>query len=566
MKKTHTLMLGMALGLSAVGCKYIAGQVIKAYRDQWANGLTKREGLVEDGIQKGDWAFYYESGQRRAKGRYENDHQVGPWTYYYENGVAEWSGTFDSAGRRTGEWTFNFPDDTLRARGNYIEDSEDGAWEFFGPDGLLERAGQYDNGKLSGPWRYYYAGGKPKAAGLCHRSQRIGPWRVWDESGKETTQEFGTRAGIQIAQAKWSDGTVRRTGVLQNGAPVGRWTCFHENGKPRFSCTVQDGRASGHFEAHDAAGNLIARGVLKGEQFAEGGIAMQNGQSRAIAAGPVPAAPVAEWTTAEVLAAILPETAVGAFIAETKAAIEPTSMLAVVEKPVAPPLAPVAAVVQQIEAQPQRMPAPVQPDLTVTQREEIDSYVLNYLDGPSKARVSRKKYGPASGESQASGPRRRTELEGKPLPVQTLRCVDGSSVDLGTYRGKKRLLVVILRGFLGEVCVYCVAQTEALAQCRERLAALGIEVFVVYPGAKENEQSFEKAYEMTFGKGAPPYRVFYDPDLEVVEKLGISGDLAFPTTLIVDKDGLVQYAYVGEHRADRPAAKELIKVIEGMQQ
>lgn len=144
--------------------------------------------------------------------------------------------------------------------------------------------------------------------------------------------------------------------------------------------------------------------------------------------------------------------------------------------------------------------------------------------------------------------------------------VDGAALDITQYRGKKSVLVVVLRGFVGEVCVYCVAQTEALAQCRERLDSLGIEVVVLYPGARENEESFEKAYAMTFGKGAPPYRVFYDPDLEFVKKLGIVGDLAFPSTFIVDKQGIVQYAFVGEHRADRPAAKRLIELIEGMKQ
>jgi len=192
--------------------------------------------------------------------------------------------------------------------------------------------------------------------------------------------------------------------------------------------------------------------------------------------------------------------------------------------------------------------------------------VLNYLEGPSATRVSRKKYGPAGSENRSSGPGRRAELEGKPLPMEVFQSVDGGELDIRQYRGKKGVLVVILRGFVGEVCVYCVAQTEALAQCRERLESLGTEVVVVYPGPRENEESFEKAYALTFGKGAPPYRVFYDPDLEFVTKLGIAGELAYPSTLIVDKQGLVQYAFVGEHRADRPAAKKLLELIEGMKQ
>lgn len=574
MQRIHALTLLVAIGLSASGCKVIARQIV-AYRDSWDNGLTKREGRLDNGVQTGEWTFCYESGQRRAKGRYEDDHQVGPWTYYYENGVTEWSGAFDSTGRRTGEWTFHYPDDTLRARGVYVADLEEGAWEFFAEDGLLARSGQYDNGKLSGPWRYFHPGGELKAEGLCHRGQRIGPWSVFDAAGRKATQDFPTKAGIQVVQEKWPNGTVRRTGVTHNGAPVGRWTCYHDNGKPRFSCTMAQGRATGVFDARAADGNLIAQGVLQEGRFVEGAIAMQNRQSRPIAPGPVPLptpAPTTpgngEWASAAALAAMPAESAVGVLVVEVGSVVEPVALSTVVRNPPQPdsiPVATVQQVVQQIEELPERVPAPVQPDLTVTQREELKDYVLNYLKGLSKSRPSRNKYGPATTEGRAPGSHRRTELEGRPLPVQVLHGVDGRDVDLRQYRGKNRLLIVILRGYVGEVCVYCVAQTEALGMCRDRLRELGIEVFVIYPGSKENEASFEKAYAMAFGKDAPPYRVSYDPDLEVVQQLGIVGELAFPTTLIVDEAGIVQYAYVGEHRADRPAAEDLIKRIEGMQ-
>jgi peroxiredoxin len=112
--------------------------------------------------------------------------------------------------------------------------------------------------------------------------------------------------------------------------------------------------------------------------------------------------------------------------------------------------------------------------------------------------------------------------------------------------------------------MYCVAQTKALAKARAKLEAANVEVLVIYPGAREREESFRQLYEEEFGEGPPPYRVFYDQDLELVTKLGIEGDLASPTTIIIDKTGTVQYAYVGEHRADRPATNTLIKLIEGM--
>ena len=568
MKTNRRFLVALAaIGMLTVSCKVLVRQLAVAYREAWTNGTTKREGKIEEGIQTGDWTYYYESGQRRARGEYKDDHQFGPWTYYYETGVVEWSGAFDAKGHRTGEWSFHYPDETLRARGVYLDDFEDGSWEFFAADGSLERAGDFDGGKLSGPWQYFYAGGKPKAAGLCHRGQRIGSWQVWNDAGVATTQEFGQKAGLEIVRETWPNGSPRRLGVLQDKLAVGRWTSWHDTGKVRFACGFTEGRAKGVFVAHAADGRLIARGALAGGRFLDGASASEGGQTRAIVPGPIPLAPPAgsAWLVADELAKLQPENAIAALLAEATAPAEPAAIVAPVVAP--PPPAPaVAAIVARIEAEPARIPAAAQPDLTVTQREELDGYVKNYLDGPSPTRRSRKNYGPPGSETKASGPGRRPQLEGKPLPSEVFQGVDGNTLDISQYRGKKSVLVVVLRGFVGEVCVYCVAQTEALAQCRERLESLGIEVVVLYPGAKENEESFEKAYAMTFGKGAPPYRVFYDPDLEFVKKLGITGDLAFPSTFIVDKQGIVQYAFVGEHRADRPAAKKLIELIEGMKQ
>jgi peroxiredoxin len=145
-----------------------------------------------------------------------------------------------------------------------------------------------------------------------------------------------------------------------------------------------------------------------------------------------------------------------------------------------------------------------------------------------------------------------------------MRGVDGKDVDLTQFRGQKRLLLVVLRGFRGEVCTYCIAQTKALEQSRDKLQQLGVEVLVIYPGPRENEKAFEDAYKQIFGEGAPSYRVFYDPDLSLVAQLEIAGDLASPSTLVIGLDGAIEYFYKGEHKADRPATRKLLEVIEGL--
>ncbi len=566
--KTKTLMVCVVLGLLAGACKSLVRALVN-YSEAWSSGLPKSRGSLAGGLQSGDWVFYYESGKPRAKGQYANDRQIGLWTYYYENQVVERSGAFDETGKRTGEWTLQYQDQTPQARGSYVGDFEDGPWQFFAQNGSLERQGQYDAGQLSGPWSYAYAGGKPRADGMYCRGQRIGAWRVFDESGKERTQDFGSKAGVQIVREMWPNGTLRRAGVLQNGAPVGRWTSWHENGQMRFCCTLNGTVASGVFEARDAAGNVLAQGLLASNAFGAGCVAVTNGATRPIAPGPLPAAAAGvAWSNQEALAALTPEAAVGLFVAEACSGVEPAALVAKTAETTTPtaPAPEAAAIVQQIDQEPTRAAAPMQPDLSVKQREEMVNYVAEYAEGtkPATGGSLLDKYRPNPTAPRTSGTGELTEWYGKPMPFQIMKGVDGKDLDLTQYHGKKKVMIVVLRGFLGEVCCYCVAQTKALAQSRERLEQLGVEVLVIYPGAKENEQSFEQAYKMTFNEGGPPYRVFYDPDLALVTQLGIDGDLASPSTLILDIDGKITFFYKGEHRADRPAANKLLKIIEGM--
>lgn len=561
--KSKTLLVGLAVCVSAVGCKFLAQQLVD-YSEKWSSGLPKSRGTLAAGVQNGDWVYYYESGKPRAKGQYANDRQIGAWTFYYENEVIERAGEFDATGKRAGEWTFQYQDQTPQARGRYLADFEDGLWQYFRADGSLDRAGQFDGGKLSGPWTYYYAGGKPKAEGMYFRGDRIGPWRVWNESGQESSQDFGSKPGVRIAREQWSNGKVRREGVVSNGVPSGRWTSRHDNGQLRFCCTIADGKGNGVFEARDPAGNVIAQGVLAAGQFVSGTVVDASGASRSLVAGPLPAAGSSKpWSAAAELAALQPEALVGVYVAELGTAIDAAAVLA--QAPVAAAAAPaVQAVVENIEAAPARVAAAEQPDFTVKQRNEMQGYVKEYTDGATNKGSLFDSYRPAGAPPRTLAQGELTQWYGKPLPFQTMKGVDGKDLDLTQFVGKKKVMIVVLRGFLGEVCCYCVAQTKALAQSRARLEELGVEVLVIYPGARENEQSFEKAYKMTFNEGGPPYRVFYDPDLSLVTKLGIDGDLASPSTLILDKDGKIVFFYKGEHRADRPAAKKLLEKIEEM--
>lgn len=568
--KKSTLSLFVVPFVLLGACKFLASQLID-FREYWPNGLPKTKGKLLGEMQSGEWTLSYESGQPLAKGTYKNDRQVGAWVFYYENGTEKRSGFYDDNGLRTGEWTYTYEDSSPQSKGSYFQDFEDGLWTFYGKDGAVVREGAFDAGKQSGWWRFNYPGGKPRAEGVYYRGARIGPWQLWSENGASRIQDFGSKAGVQIVRQVWpATQQVQRVGVLRNGKAAGRWTSWHKNGKIRLCCGMAAGAPNGVFEARDEQGAVMARGRFEGGAIATGECVVQGG-SRAIAAGPLPPPPVRvdPWPGMAAIASASPESRLSLFVNEHRMNAGPSPYVAAVllESETAPskPAPKPEEIIAKLDDEGVREPAAAQPQLTVKDKKNLPKMVDQYTRGKRKNNSTGIIYAPTPGGPRPkTGTGRRKNLEGKPMPFDVMKGVDGKDVNLRDYHGKQRVMIVVLRGFLGEVCMYCVAQTKALAKARSKLEKANVEVLVIYPGARENEASFRRLYEEEFGEGPPPYRVFYDQDLDLVTKLGIEGDLASPTTIVIDEKGIIQYAYVGEHRADRPATNALIKLIEGM--
>jgi peroxiredoxin len=136
-------------------------------------------------------------------------------------------------------------------------------------------------------------------------------------------------------------------------------------------------------------------------------------------------------------------------------------------------------------------------------------------------------------------------------------------IELKDRIGNHPVLLVILRGFSGQVCLYCAAQTAAIANQIARFRDLGVEVVVIYPGPIEAVPAFVKAVE-SLRKEPPPMPLALDVSLLLVRALGIEDNLARPTSLLIDKQGLVRYAYVGETIADRPSVNDLLQAAGGI--
>lgn len=140
--------------------------------------------------------------------------------------------------------------------------------------------------------------------------------------------------------------------------------------------------------------------------------------------------------------------------------------------------------------------------------------------------------------------------------------LDGKRVDLSAFRGKSSVVLVVTKGMPespgGVFCPGCLAQLHSLAANHGEFKKRGAEVLVVFPGPSEKAGEFVATAKAREGDKPSPVPLLLDKDFKAVDLLGIRGDLAKPSTYIIDKKGNVVYAFVGETTTDRPSAKALL--------
>jgi len=114
---------------------------------------------------------------------------------------------------------------------------------------------------------------------------------------------------------------------------------------------------------------------------------------------------------------------------------------------------------------------------------------------------------------------------GEAAPQFTLPSVQGGTVDLATYRGRRNVVIWFSRGF---TCPFCRSYMQGIIQGYESLRATETEVIQVAPNLLESARRF-------FGLAGVPYPFVCDPDkrLYAVYGLGDRGALEATRTAVV---------------------------------
>jgi peroxiredoxin len=158
----------------------------------------------------------------------------------------------------------------------------------------------------------------------------------------------------------------------------------------------------------------------------------------------------------------------------------------------------------------------------------------------------------------------------------TLVDAAGRSVKLADFRGKRALVLLIMRGFTGEfACFHCSHQIAAWKEAYARVQAAGAEVLAVLPGAKSSRGFLERVAAVLDEKAgrdyAVPFPVLVDPDFSACRTFLVCFDprpdafpfpVSEPATIVLDRSGRLVYARHGIDPSDRPKVDAILDVLE----
>jgi antitoxin component YwqK of YwqJK toxin-antitoxin module/peroxiredoxin len=436
-------------------------------------------------------------------------------------------------GKQDGQWTYWYSSGAKQAEGAWSSDFQDGPWTWWYANGQRQQTGVYQGSGLSnrssaprvGRWQFWYDNGQLSSAGAYRDDRQDGRWEFFARDGRPYAAGTFTAGVKDLAWTWWhANGAPREAGTYDQGLKVGRWTTWSSEG---VMATVTDYSVDGKVVAHPPV--VVPRPVAPPIDVKP--VATTGPVARPIEPPPLDVRPVAPAVAEAVKPAVEPAAA--------------TTVVAVV-KPAEPDLT-----LPPVDA-PSLSPVPTSPQLwTATQEGNAATLVRRYATGEV----------PPAGYDESAfgeGNRQKRDLLGKPLARRRLLTSTGNVLDLGDYVGRKPVVLVILRGFSGQVCLYCATQTTALSNNIGKFNDLGAEVIIVYPGPVEALPAFVQAVQ-SLRKDPPPMLLGLDASLLIVRALGIEDNLAKPTSLIIDKEGKVRYAYVGKTIADRPAVNDLLQ-------
>jgi len=160
-----------------------------------------------------------------------------------------------------------------------------------------------------------------------------------------------------------------------------------------------------------------------------------------------------------------------------------------------------------------------------------------------------------------------TPAVGAKAPDFTLSTPTGKAVRMSGVQRGHDLVLVILRGFPGYQCPYCVRQVHDFIDHAPEFKTKNTRVLLVYPGPPADLDQHAKEFLAKQAKLPSNVVLVTDPDYTVTNQYGLRWDAphetAYPSTFVLDKKGIIVFETISHSHGDRLSAQEAEEHLSG---
>ena len=151
---------------------------------------------------------------------------------------------------------------------------------------------------------------------------------------------------------------------------------------------------------------------------------------------------------------------------------------------------------------------------------------------------------------------------GAQAPNFTLLTPTGRPVSLASETKRGTTVLVVLRGFPGYQCPYCVRQVHDFVEHAPDFAAKHVNVLLVYPGPPADLDQHAKEFLAKQADLPQNIELVTDPDYKMTNQYGLRWDAphetAYPSTFILDGHGKILFEKISHSHGDRTTAEEAL--------
>ena len=156
-----------------------------------------------------------------------------------------------------------------------------------------------------------------------------------------------------------------------------------------------------------------------------------------------------------------------------------------------------------------------------------------------------------------------TPAVGSKAPDFTLRTPSGAPVSLRSDTSAGETVLIVLRGYPGYQCPFCVKQVHDFVEHASQFQAKRAKVLLVYPGPPGNLDQHAQEFLAKQQAALPDnLQLVVDPDYKMTNLYGLRWDAphetAYPATFILHQGGIISFEKISHEHGNRTTAEDVL--------